>query len=103
MYHFQKWLGFPIFCDFDTCHKEITIDSLIGSPCILNDEQVSALFTAVHWKKNKLGEDTSLMSFLHCALFEQCTGKKERSWMRKLFLRLPFLRAHFSRAFATLL
>ena len=70
---------------------------------ILNEEQVSALFTAVHWKKNKLGEDTSLMSFLHCALFEQCTGKKERSWMRKLFLRLPFLRAHFSRAFVTLL
>ena len=34
MYHFQKWLGFPIFCDFDTCHKEITIDSLVGSPCI---------------------------------------------------------------------
>ena len=34
MYHFQKWLGFAIFCDFDTCHKEITIDSLIGSPCI---------------------------------------------------------------------
>ena len=34
MYHFQKWLGFVIFCDFDTCHKEITIDSLVGSPCI---------------------------------------------------------------------
>ena len=33
MYHFQKWLGFSILCDFDTCHKEITIDSLIGSPC----------------------------------------------------------------------
>ena len=36
MYHFQKWLGFPIFCDFDTCHKEITIDSRIGSPCIIS-------------------------------------------------------------------
>ena len=34
MYHFQKWLGFAIFCEFNTCHKEITIDSLIGSPCI---------------------------------------------------------------------
>ena len=33
--HFQKWFGFPIFCYFDTFHKEITIDSLIGSPCIL--------------------------------------------------------------------
>ena len=33
MYHFQKWLGFAIFCEFDTCHKEITIDSLVGSPC----------------------------------------------------------------------
>ena len=37
MYHFQKWLGFSILCDFDTCHKEITIDSLIGSPCIIKD------------------------------------------------------------------
>ena len=36
MYHFQKWLGFSIFCYFDTCHKGITIDSLIGSPCIPN-------------------------------------------------------------------
>ena len=34
MYHFQKWLGFAIFCDFDTCHKEITIHSLFGSPCM---------------------------------------------------------------------
>ena len=32
-YHFQKWLGFAFFFDFDTCQKEITIDSLIGSPC----------------------------------------------------------------------
>ena len=39
MYHFQKWLGFSIFCDFDTCHKEITIDSLIGSPCRLTMKQ----------------------------------------------------------------
>ena len=33
MYHFQKWLGFAIFCEFDTCHKQITIGSLFGSPC----------------------------------------------------------------------
>ena len=39
MYHFQKWLGFPIFCDFDTCHKEITIDSLFGSPCSIFGER----------------------------------------------------------------
>ena len=37
MYHFQKWLGFAIFCEFDTCHKEITIDSLVGSPCSLTN------------------------------------------------------------------
>ena len=34
IYHFQKWLGFASFCDFDTRHKEITIHSLFGSPCI---------------------------------------------------------------------
>ena len=33
MYHFQKCWGFAVFCEFNTCHKEITIDSLFGSPC----------------------------------------------------------------------
>ena len=33
MYHFQKQLSFAIFSEFDTCHNEITIDSLFGSPC----------------------------------------------------------------------
>ena len=36
MYHFQKLLGFAIFCDFDTCHKEITIHSLFGSPFVIS-------------------------------------------------------------------
>ena len=31
MYHSQKWLDFAVFCDFDTCQKEITIHSLFGS------------------------------------------------------------------------
>ena len=33
-------MGFSIFCDFDTCHKDITIDSLIGSPCIRRNTKV---------------------------------------------------------------
>ena len=55
IYHFQKWLGFASFCDFDTRHKEITIHSLFGSPCINklpmcqmpSVESFSRLF---HWK-----------------------------------------------------
>ena len=40
MYHFQKWLSFAIFCDFDTRHREITIHSLFGSPCIVMSGQI---------------------------------------------------------------
>ena len=47
MYHFQKWLGFAIFCDFDTCHKEITIQSLFGSPCIQHVIEKSKFFPSI--------------------------------------------------------
>ena len=30
----QKWFSYATFCNFWTCHKEITIDSFFWSPCM---------------------------------------------------------------------